>query len=625
MSDSEEINNKKATELFKRAVVEFNNNNFDEAKKIFEEISNLENIDEKTRIESIQNIGVIYSKMSDVKYNELAIEQFDTALKFTCKKIKEYNNCENKGDEYNKLIMIEMSLVNNKVASLFKLKNYNDIIDYIEKYLIDKKMKNISYKKLDYSQRRFFSDIYLYKGIAEYYIKNYDDAIKSNEESIKLYPYNVKVYNNQAYIYKIKGDNKECIKYSTYAYEFKKEEEFKVYVQILNSGNSFGVTIKTRYQCIIFDFLSIFSQLDYTSIEINFKSTVQMSEELMIKIREFVSKYSIDNDSKEFLSGIVQRFDKIKINHYFCILPGIDKVDTNQYFHTMMQLMKESGQISSENIKNYENNFNNIFSTSLSLYDVNFTKNEYNKPYKGKGKNKKTHNKFICKYCCKEYDDIESRAHIIPESLGGNIIDEEECKECNNNKFSKTIEVDLNQYLAPWKTIYGIKGKDKIPIFERNNESFIRFVEKDKSEIESKNTELYKKGKLEIGSKNIELDKNGMPKKIGFDVGEINMQNLYRAFVKMSIGHIEGKIVSRDFSETIKFINGELRDQKLPPIITYFNPYVISKDDDESNNVFLNLFYRKKDTPNKFPYLVSEFIFYNFSFIYSSFFKRRYL
>ncbi|KLI38414.1 hypothetical protein SZ52_12695 [Brachyspira hyodysenteriae] len=607
MSNSKEINNEKSTELFKRAVVEFNNNNFDEAKKIFEEISNLENIDEKTRIESMQNIGVIYSKMSDVECNKLAIEQFDNALKCTYKKIKEYNNREYKDDEYNKLIMIEMSLVNNKIASLFKLKDYNYIIDYIDKYLIDKKIENISYKKLDYSQRRFFSDIYLYKGIAEYHINNYDDAIKSNEESIKLYPYNVKVYNNQAFIYQTKGNHYEAIKYSTYAFEFEKEEEFKIYVQILNSGNSFGFTIKTKYQCIIFDFLSIFSKLDYSSLEINFTSTVQMSEELIIKIREFVSKYSIDNDSKKILSGIVQRFNEIELNHYFCILPGIDKVDTNQYFYTMMHLMKESGQTSLENIESYEKDFNDIFSASLSLYNINFTKNEYNKPYKGKGKNKKTHNKFICKYCGKEYDDIESRAHIIPESLGGNIIDEEECKECNNNKFSKTIEVDLNQYLAPWKTIYGIKGKDKIPSFERNNGSFIRFVEKDK---------LDKKDKLEIGSKNIELDKNGMPKKIGFDIGKINMQNLYRAFVKMSIGYIEGKIVSRDFSETIKFINGELKDQKLPPIITYFNPYVIPKYNNENNNVFLNLFYRKENTSKEFPYLVSEFIFYNFSFIY---------
>lgn len=599
MSSNKLINNEKAIELFNKALIKFNSDNLNGAKQIFEEISNLENIDEKIRIESIQNIGVIYSKMYDVKYNELAIKQFDNALELLSKIIEEYNTCDDKNEEYNKLIIIEESLVNNRVASLFKLKKYDDIIDYINKYLIDKKMKNTSYKKLDYSQRKFFSDIYLYKGIAEYYIKNYDDAINSNKESIKLYPYNTKVYNNQAFIYKTKGNNYESIKYSTYALEFEKEEEFKIYVQILNSGNSFGVTIKTRYQCIIFDFLSIFSKLDYNSFEINFMCTAKMSQELMTKIREFVAKYSIDDNSKEFLSSIIQRFNKIELNHYFCILPGIDKVDTNQYFYTMIHLMKESGQ-TSENIENYKSNFDNIFSTSLALYDIDFTKNEYNKPYIGKGKNKKTHNKFICKYCGKEYYNIDSRAHTIPQSLGGNIIDEEECQECND-RFSKTIEVDLNQYLAPWKTIYGIKGKREVPSFEINREGFIKFIEK---------------GKLKIGSKNIELDKNGMPTKIWFNVGKINMQNLYRAFVKMSIGSIKSEIVNKDFKKTIDFINGKLTNQKLPPIISYFNPYVISEDDNEINNVFLNLFYRKENTSYKFPYLVSEFTFYNFSFIY---------
>ena len=593
------MSNNKVKELFIKALQEYNNNNFVDAINKFEDVNSIIINDwindmNNTNIESIENIGVCYSKLGK---HEKAIKQFEKALNLI-EKEEEKEQLNEKEKE--NLELIKISTYTNKISSLFKLKLYKDIISFVSELL--KKIENISYC----DKNKVISDFYIYKGIAEYYLKNDVNAIESYQQAIKFNPYNMKAYNNIGIIYQDKNNQKEAKKYFTLGVEFNEEEEIKMYVQSL-SGYSFGLTLKTKYQCVIFDFISIFSKIDYDSGIINFVCTCEMTEELSDKIKTFVSKYSISDTGKLFCNNMIKRFTNIKKGNkekdgkgdYFCILPGIDKVDINQYFHTMINLMKESGQ-ASENIENYKNDFHNIFSTSLKLYDINFTKNEYNKPYKGKGKNENTHNKFICKYCGKEYDNIESHAHTITESLGGNIIDEEECKECNN-RFSKTIEVDLNQYLAPWKTIYGIKGKNKIPNFERNSEGFIRFIEK---------------GKLEIGSKNIELDKNGMPTKIWFNVGKINMQNLYRAFVKMSIGSIKSEIVNKDFKKTIDFINGKLTNQKLPPIISYFNPYVISKDDNEINNVFLNLFYRKENTSDKFPYLVSEFTFYNFSFIY---------
>lgn len=123
---------------------------------------------------------------------------------------------------------------------------------------------------------------------------------------------------------------------------FFKEEKYKMYIQSL-SGVYFSLTLNTIYQCIIFDLIDIFSEIDYKTHKINFLVTHQMTKELSDKIKKFVGKYSIKNGNNEFVQGLIIRFAKIHIDDYFCIFPGKDKVTAKEFFYTMTHLKKEAG------------------------------------------------------------------------------------------------------------------------------------------------------------------------------------------------------------------------------------------------------------------------------------------
>lgn len=142
--------------------------------------------------------------------------------------------------------------------------------------------------------------------------------------------------------------------------KFEKKEEYKMYIQSL-SGVYFSLTLNTIYQCIIFDLIGIFSEIDYKTHKITFSVTHKMTKELSDKIKKFVGKYSIKNGDNEFVQGLIIRFAKIHIGDYFCIFPGKDKVTAKEFFYTMTHLKKEAGIESEDNIKKIEANFMDIF------------------------------------------------------------------------------------------------------------------------------------------------------------------------------------------------------------------------------------------------------------------------
>ncbi|MEI0700180.1 tetratricopeptide repeat protein, partial [Brachyspira intermedia] len=553
----------------------------------FEEVSSIiinDGINDmnNTNIESIENIGVCYSKLGQ---HEEAIKQFEKALIFIEKEEKKQLNEKEKEN----LELIKISTYTNKISSLFKLKFHEDIISFVSELL--KKLENISYC----DKNKVISDFYTYKGIAEYYLKNDDNAIESYQQAIKFNPYNTKAYNNIGIIYQDKNDKKESIKYFTFGVKFEKEEEYKMYIQTL-SGYSFGLILKTRYQCLIFDFMAIFSDVDYAKRSINFIATHKVTKELSKRIRDFCNKYRNDNNNNTF-EELLHRFTnpkKIPLGDYFCILPGTDKIGAKEYIETMLYLLEEA------NSKEHSNQENGLLDDALLstflFYDISREKNPYNL-YENEDRKELRY----CKYCNKLDTDLKNKSHIIPKSLGGNTIDEEECTTCNHETLRNTIEKDLGKYLAPLKTIYGIKGYDKIPKFKSKN----GYID------HSSDT-----NKLEIGSNNIKFDNNGLPKYIELSLGEISMRNVYRMMVKMSIGHMTKKYIEDNFNnDIINFINQKEVKINLPPIITYFNKYFIpSKNQNE--NAFITTFYKKDKNNEKFPSFVSEFIFYNFCYVF---------
>ena len=71
-----------------------------------------------------------------------------------------------------------------------------------------------------------------------------------------------------------------------------KEEgtEFKAYIQVLY-GRTFSVIMNTNYQCIILDFLDIFSNIEYSNRIITFKATHKLDNSMRNKINSFKEKY----------------------------------------------------------------------------------------------------------------------------------------------------------------------------------------------------------------------------------------------------------------------------------------------------------------------------------------------
>lgn len=142
---------------------------FNEAILIFEEILK----EDKDNIKAIEDIGACYGKLGD---NKKALEKFNEALVLA--------NSKNDNES-----IIDISI--NKISSLFKLKDYNQIINF-SKETIDK--VNISEK---YNGNKLKSDLLNYIGIAKYYLNNYGESIKKYDEAIKLYPYNTSAYKNK--------------------------------------------------------------------------------------------------------------------------------------------------------------------------------------------------------------------------------------------------------------------------------------------------------------------------------------------------------------------------------------------------------------------------------------------
>lgn len=118
--------------------------------------------------------------------------------------------------------------------------------------------------------------------------------------------------------------------------------------------------------------------------------------------------------------------------------------------------------------------------------------------------------------------------------------------------------------------------------------------------------------KIEMAFKHVEEDENSLPKLIKFYLGKINMQNFYRALVKMALGFIPCKEVREHFIDTVKWINLKPINKKLPPsVIMFFN-----RNRNVEIPTLMVLYIRKNESDNKYPYLVAELYFYQFTFNY---------
>lgn len=256
------ISNKKIEELFNEAISKYEENNFNEAILIFEEILK----EDRNNIKAIENIGACYGRLGD---NEKALEKFNEALALA----------NNKNDNES---IIDISI--NKISSLFKSNDYEQIITFatetIEKVNIPEK----------YNGNKLKSDLLNYIGIANYYLNDYEESIKKYDEAIKFYPYNTSAYKNKGISLEKLGKSEEAQSFYNRSVIIEEGIEFKAYIQAL-SGRTFSVIMNTNYQCIILDFLDIFSNIEHSNRTITFTATHKMDDSMRNKINSFKEKY----------------------------------------------------------------------------------------------------------------------------------------------------------------------------------------------------------------------------------------------------------------------------------------------------------------------------------------------
>lgn len=99
----------------------------------------------------------------------------------------------------------------------------------------------------------------------------------------------------------------------------------------------------------------------------------------------------------------------------------------------------------------------NAFFSKYYFHSIDFVTIEPTKILKPK-------NVRICRFCNKKSPDVffENEAHLFPEFLGNKFsVSDFECDVCNK-KFGK-LEKQLSNFIGPFITLNGTRGKKKIP------------------------------------------------------------------------------------------------------------------------------------------------------------------
>lgn len=195
--------------------------------------------------------------------------------------------------------------------------------------------------------------------------------------------------------------------------------------------------------------------------------------------------------------------------------------------------------------------------TISNLYSI-FTFNGCSKHQVHKGESDK--NKRICRFCGKSIPEVSfsNKSHAVSEFLGNKaLICNDECDDCNE-RFSRTIEPDIANMLAPLLTINAISGKHGVR--ETTGRNFKLSLDKSTATTDN------------IGTLKFTLE-DDFPSDIeeflqhGLKLDTSNLtyrpQNIYKCLCKYIISLLEPNDLPR-FAKTIHWINSDTTYRKLP-------------------------------------------------------------
>jgi len=380
---------------------------------------------------------------------------------------------------------------------------------------------------------------------------------------------------------KIEFDNKEIRIMKT----------FKVTFLALSRSFDFEMKSDMDITPIFNDFMLVFiTDIDYENLTIKINPLQQNTQEFRKNLGLFVQKYK---DSKPEIQKSNTYFKFFTENEHFFFLSNHtpSKEQVNQ-LNLYLIAMKDNLDYETFS-KQMKDDFGEIFNNYDSQVFGKQTKNKIGESDKSKR---------ICRFCKKSSDETTFKkvAHTISEALGNKkIVTNDECDSCNE-KFGLGIENDLITYLAPYRIFFGVKGKNGIP----------KLKEKKNYEIENTGTGTIKIGQTLTDEEIEKLDDTNLDDfKLKLETNQtITAQNVYRALVKYALGTIN-KTKIENFTETIEWINCNKDFDNLPEV-AILQDYDLFLDHPQ-----IMIYLRKNDNLN-FPYVVAEFGFTFFRFVY---------
>lgn len=198
----------------------------------------------------------------------------------------------------------------------------------------------------------------------------------------------------------------------------------------------------------------------------------------------------------------------------------------------------------------------------------------------------------VCRFCGKSESQVtfKSVAHAIPESLGNKrVILLNECDECNSF-FSETLEDSFDKYTKPYRLLFGVKGKKKVPSYKTRDKSARIDVDKGENQI-----------KIEGEEEKIVKDPTETKLKIKFEREPYIPANVYKALLKMALSVIDSSFLP-NLKEHIKWI-------RTPGYIPQFFPpfYLVERlsfGPSFNGGSFAMLFIRRSGIPKINPYMM---------------------
>lgn len=315
----------------------------------------------------------------------------------------------------------------------------------------------------------------------------------------------------------------------------------------------------------IYQYINDENQIAIDPLQIN-------SDKVQVEIGVLVDKY---RSKVPEINGFNTFFKSLTENEKYLFLPGKTFNSLDRF--KLRNFLKAN--IEGKSIKNIEKENLDFFGQSIKKYSITGFGNQNRKigqPIKQKRK---------CRFCQKSMPEVtfSQKAHAISEALGNKtVILFDECDNCNE-KFSKSLEPQIVEYLSLFRTMFGVKGKRGDTKYKGHNFS------------------ISKTKDVKIELKDVERPlENVFPYVIPLKSDKkVVLLDIYKCLCKYFLSVIEEKELV-NFKKTINWINGELESKTLPFIsesITYNRASLQPR---------MTIYIRKRKSKN-FPFAVCEF------------------